>query len=488
MNSLPAQLEELPQWVPWKHQERSNNRTGKMPVSALTGRACDIRNPENWLYYRDALSMLETGRFDGIGIVTPQGGDLCGIDLDRALEYGLLRPGAQSVLDCLSTYAELSPSCTGLHLYALHQPLFSLGKHTLPCGTGIEFIPRYFTVTGARLPTTPFLLKRLNDDALSALKALLPSRPLTEPAAAVVGHWQEFSDWDLLAKMKKANNSANFLRLWQGSWQGRYLSPSEADLALCRHLAWWFIRVTPSEELPARIDRLFRSSALCRDKWEQRPDYRDNTIAKAVAHCICNGTGYEPGQRRKPAVKPRPRDVAKDWLCALLADGPVRSTEVLRLAAEEGIAERTLKRSKPDIVRSVQTSENVNWWALTEETEPHKKRVQDNLHQSIPEPECHIAHKYTGGSGGRTAEHRTPGSAGCVDVLAPYHQLYAEAKGGQIPFELVVLPAGLQTYDPAESILYHYVAAKRCRKPESQKEHIGILSALFAWWSGVSRA
>jgi len=50
---------------------------------------------------------------------------------------------------------------------------------------------------------------------------------------------------------------------------------SEADLALCSALAFWTGRDAD------RIDRLFRSSGLMREKWE-RADYREETIAKAV--------------------------------------------------------------------------------------------------------------------------------------------------------------------------------------------------------------
>ena len=52
---------------------------------------------------------------------------------------------------------------------------------------------------------------------------------------------------------------------------------SVADLALCYILAY---RVGNDPEL---IDRLFRMSKLCREKWENCPDYRNNTIEKAIA-------------------------------------------------------------------------------------------------------------------------------------------------------------------------------------------------------------
>ena len=81
-------------------------------------------------------------------------------------------------------------------------------------------------------------------------------------------------DRDLLDKASAASNGADFDALWRGDLSG-HGSASEADLALCNHLAFW----TGGD--PARIDSLFRQSGLMRDKWD-REDYRDRTIAKAL--------------------------------------------------------------------------------------------------------------------------------------------------------------------------------------------------------------
>ncbi len=81
-------------------------------------------------------------------------------------------------------------------------------------------------------------------------------------------------DRDMLEKASAASNGADFNALWQGVPTG-HRSASEADLALCNHLAFW-----TGGDL-ARIDSLFRQSGLMREKWD-RADYRDRTIAKAL--------------------------------------------------------------------------------------------------------------------------------------------------------------------------------------------------------------
>jgi hypothetical protein len=73
-----------------------------------------------------------------------------------------------------------------------------------------------------------------------------------------------------LAKQSKIGNK--FSLLWAGDITG-YASPSDADLALGGHLAFWAGRN------PDRIDQLFRKSGLMRDKWNR---YGRATIDKAL--------------------------------------------------------------------------------------------------------------------------------------------------------------------------------------------------------------
>src|SRR5207249_12065232 len=83
------------------------------------------------------------------------------------------------------------------------------------------------------------------------------------------------TDDALLAKIRQSAQRDKFEALWAGDING-YTSQSEADQALCDILAWW----TQSDAV--RIDRLFRTSKLYREKWN-RSDYRDRTIKQAIA-------------------------------------------------------------------------------------------------------------------------------------------------------------------------------------------------------------
>ena len=68
-------------------------------------------------------------------------------------------------------------------------------------------------------------------------------------------------DRELLERAFRARNGGSVEKLWNGDWSA-YTSQSEADLALCAHLAFW------SGDDPARVDQLFRQSGLMREKWD----------------------------------------------------------------------------------------------------------------------------------------------------------------------------------------------------------------------------
>lgn len=89
--------------------------------------------------------------------------------------------------------------------------------------------------------------------------------------------------------------------LWGGNWEGHYSrssalnsllpsynSHSEADMALTTKIAIEAYRMgVPIEILPATVEAVFGQSKLAqRDKWQNRADYREGTIQKAVESAL----------------------------------------------------------------------------------------------------------------------------------------------------------------------------------------------------------
>jgi len=203
------------------------------------------------------------------------GGRDCGVDLDGCLdpETGEIEGWAQEIIDELDSYAEISPSGTGVHV---------LVRGSLPPGRNrkgrFEAYDqgRYFTVTGRHLAGTPKTIEGRQEQLERVVRRVLGS-PENENGHSPNGSAptpNDLTDEEMVRKALAASNGERFARLWSGD-TGGYESHSEADLALCGMLAFW----TGGD--PARIDALFRSSGLYREEWE-RAGYRNGTIAEAL--------------------------------------------------------------------------------------------------------------------------------------------------------------------------------------------------------------
>src|SRR5215208_8351815 len=97
-----------------------------------------------------------------------------------------------------------------------------------------------------------------------------------ERMASANGHHSELTDEEIISLVRSAKNAAKFEALWQGDISG-YASHSEADQALISLLAFY----TRDE---GQLDSLYRKSGLCREKWIERPDYRQRTIQRALSN------------------------------------------------------------------------------------------------------------------------------------------------------------------------------------------------------------
>lgn len=115
---------------------------------------------------------------------------------------------------------------------------------------------------------TDALLKTLDED-MRRKKPVKSSQP--RPVVEI----DESEDFDIICQMRKQKNGEKFKKLYDDGDTGDYKSQSEADAALCTLLAY---RVGPN---PKVIDRLFRKSALYREKWE-REDYSSTTIEYGI--------------------------------------------------------------------------------------------------------------------------------------------------------------------------------------------------------------
>jgi primase-polymerase (primpol)-like protein len=255
--------------------EERDGRATKVPYMATRPSVrASVDAPATWSRFADAVAAIGAGAAAGIGHVLGDG--LVGVDLDhiRAERTGLVDDAAMAIVRALDSYAEVSPSGTGVHV---------LAWGSLPPGRRrrgfVEMYDsgRFFTVTGRHVVGTPWTIElRTGPLAVQHSRHLgVPAEPPLPPVASAPDH---VTDATLLARAHAARNGGKFAALWRGD-TSRYPSHSEADLALCAMLAFW------TQGDTARIDGLFRASGLMRPKWDAaRGDqtYGAQTIASAL--------------------------------------------------------------------------------------------------------------------------------------------------------------------------------------------------------------
>jgi hypothetical protein len=170
--SIPDCLIQRTQWVGWKLCERDGKPT-KVPISPHSGRPASTTEPSTWGTFQEAVDAAIRLKLSGIGYVFSKDDLFTGIDLDKCRdpETGSVEPWAQSIVDALNSYTEISPSDNGLHIIV---------EAALPDGRRrngrVEMYSdgRYFTMTGNRVPGTPATVEPRQDE-LQAQHALLES-------------------------------------------------------------------------------------------------------------------------------------------------------------------------------------------------------------------------------------------------------------------------------------------------------------------------
>lgn len=272
------ELKEFGTWVAYKLVP-SKSRPGKMdklPVNPHTGDLASSTDMATWGSCAQAKDRAKKDNLPGVGFVFTELSGIVGIDLDGCIDTaGNLEPWAADVVKTLDSYTELSPSGTGLHIFA---------KGTMPeAGRRTDRIEmykasRFFTITGKHWPGCPQTIQDRPQQILDVYDRYF-SRPEAKPAAPICP--VNLADVELIEKIRQSAQGAKFDPLWAGKWQGDYPSQSEADMALCAILAYW----TGNDA--GRIDRLFRDSGLYRDKWD-RADYRQGTIDKTYSAEVYN--------------------------------------------------------------------------------------------------------------------------------------------------------------------------------------------------------
>jgi len=278
---FPGQLTDLSQWGNYILFTKQDGQKTKLPINACSGRIASVSNPADWTTFDLAMKRWkqEPRRIAGLAFVFLPGGGLTGIDLDhcRDRKTGSIGSDELEILRQVNSYAEFSPSRTGIHIIVQAQ---------LPPGGrrrgNVELYDsgRFFTMTGAHLASTPFAVHSRQAEIDELHQRLFGS--LHNAAAPRSVPLKRMDDQTLIQRILKSRQGEKFQRLLDGNITG-YPSHSEADLALCAILAFW-------SQDSTQVERVFRSSRLYRpEKWEHVHSssgltYGQMTVRRALGH------------------------------------------------------------------------------------------------------------------------------------------------------------------------------------------------------------
>ena len=262
---IPYAMRKLDHWV--------GADVNKAPINPTTELKASPTDPATWGTFAHAATFA---RYRGLslGIVLTRDAGITCIDLDhcRDSETGAIEAWAQTIVDRLDSYTEVSISGSGLHIFCLG----TLPPGRRRCGQ-IETYDdgRFIIVTGNALEGHTTLQDRTAELAAFHRETFPPPPP--KPSPPITSGPLHLDD---SAIVERARRSEKFRRLYDGGDMSDYADNwSDADLGELCHL------VRAGADTPEQLDRIHRAGSLMRDKWDTRrgtSSYGEWTISKAL--------------------------------------------------------------------------------------------------------------------------------------------------------------------------------------------------------------
>ncbi len=422
---IPTDLIGLRRWVVWRSEQRNGTPT-KVPYTAKTGRRASVRDARTWGSFSQAQAAAP--KYDGLGFVLTGDDGFVGFDLDgcRDPQTGAISQEAQQIIDEVMSYTEVSPSGTGIRIFA---------KGTLPSGGrkrgGVEIYDsgRFLTVTGQHLPDTPSTVEERSEAIAVVHARVFGTAPHT---AAHQGQedglpprWLRLIQWSGTAKM-----------LWEGRGETDDGSASAQDLKLAHY-------ARRQGFTPVEVEIILRNLPYPLKTGLRTRDYVRRTVDRAFA-----GAGTRP--RRQYPFGQFPAWIVTLGLLQRLSHRAVRVLVVLvvrairassmivrisipRIASESGVSLRRVGPATDELVKwgVIRKARAVggrwNFWVRTNSPCGH----------DVLEQNCRVCQRYQQGHPPddlRDDDHPHGHQAGAAanDALSPGDRRTASgtAKGG----------------------------------------------------------
>ena len=279
--NIPYELKKEERWCLYKIIQRDGRNT-KLPLKP-NGKPAISNDKTTWFSYEACIAALNRNIGDGLGFMLGDG--YIGIDIDKVsddiMEYSMDYHANSMTADFLreiSTYAEISPSKTGLHF---------IGKGEVPGerkrykNLEIYDKDRFFTVTGNvikdrdrnKVINIDSELKPLYEKYMPKINKISAENKISPTLTFYKGE-QDILD-KLFYRGYFSYTGEDLRQIYYGNYESYFNSQSEADFFMLGRLLYY----TSDTE---KAISLMENSGLKREKWYKR---RGNT---EYIHYIAN--------------------------------------------------------------------------------------------------------------------------------------------------------------------------------------------------------
>ena len=282
---IPYELKKEERWCLYKIIQRDGKNT-KLPLKP-NGKPAISNDKTTWFSYEACIAALNRNIGDGLGFMLGDG--YIGIDIDKVsddiMEYSMDYHANSMTADFLreiSTYAEISPSKTGLHF---------IGKGEVPGerkrykNLEIYDKDRFFTVTGNvikdrdrnKVINIDSELKPLYEKYMPKINKISAENKISPTLTFYKGE-QDILD-KLFYRGYFSYTGEDLRQIYYGNYESYFNSQSEADFFMLGRLLYY----TSDTE---KAISLMENSGLKREKWYKRrgaTDYIHYIANKAIA-------------------------------------------------------------------------------------------------------------------------------------------------------------------------------------------------------------
>lgn len=309
--SVPDSLADSEIWIGYRIVDDDR----KVPVDPTRPRnpdSIDATDTSNGVDFEDALEAIHTSRqtpgreIDGVGVQLDGDSELCLIDLDGCVQDGRVEQFAMDMVRDIGSYAELSPSQTGLHII-VRDPQGVDSDYRNKDKIEVYDGARYATFSGAQLQATSDEIEKISG-IVGAYQRRHNAEKTTSSASNTSDKSEtDFDDVDVDANGSLSDKQQRLVdamltwaddkvsELWNesGAWRCQMFYDSEqqdydrsdADDFLARSIAFWAdeSRVLSDVEYSNReLSSVFMRAELAnRSKCQHRSDYVPRTINSA---------------------------------------------------------------------------------------------------------------------------------------------------------------------------------------------------------------